>query len=136
MKNQGLPIHIRTTWVDKLAAKYSYISGAAIAIGSNILEVLNDDFLIINGDEASSKMNDGGSMPITSHGEVVTKTFKWSKQAAAIHDIALLYSFVSLINDDTAQSVQIRTNTSTRMILHEVNGSNPDNVGMTGNPKI
>ncbi len=137
---QGPTIHIRTTRVDKVAAKYSYISAAAIAMGSDIFEVFDDGSLIINGEDVSSKMNDGANMPSTTtfNGEVVTKTFRGSKQAIAIYGIPLSGTRSpfnsSMSGDDTAQSVQIRINTIMGMIFLEVNGFCPDNVGMMGNP--
>jgi len=134
---QGPTIHIRTTRVERLAAKYSYISGAAIAIGSDILEVLDDGSLIING-EVSRKMDDGVNNTTTFHGKVVTKTFRGSKHAIVVYDIPFgARSPIDSMDDDTtAQSVQIRINTSIGMIFLEVNGSYPDNVGMMGNPKL
>jgi hypothetical protein len=139
---QGPTIHIRTTRVDKVASKYSYISAAAIAMGSDILEVFDDGSLIINGEDVSSKMNDGANMPSTTtfNGEVVTKTFRGSKQAIVIYDIPLSGTRSpfnsSMSGDNTAKSVQIRINTIIGMIFLEVNGSYPDNVGMMGNPKL
>ncbi len=129
---EGPTIHIRTTRVERLAAKYSYISGAAIAIGSDILEVLDDGSLIINGEEVSRKMDEGVNTT-TFHGEVVTRTFRGSKQAIVVYDIPI--GARSPI-DSTAQSVQIRINTNIGMIFLEVNGIYPDNVGMMGNPKL
>ena len=141
VSGQGPTIHIRTTRVDKVGAKYSYISGAAIAMGSDILEVLDDASLIINGDDVSSKMDDGDNMPSTTtfNGKVVTKTFRGSKQAIVVYDIPLSDTKSPLklsMSDDTAQSVQIRINTIIGMIFVEVIGSYPDNVGMMGNPNL
>ena len=133
---EGPTIHIRTTRVERLAAKYSYISGAAIAIGSDILEVLDDGSLIINGEEVSRKM-DAGVNTTTFHGEVVTRTFRGSKQAIVIYDVPIgARSPIDSMDDDTAQYVQLRINTNIGMIFLEVNGSYPDNVGMMGNPKL
>ena len=46
----GLDVHIRTTRVNNPHMDYSYISGAAVKIGPDVLEVSEDGALIVNGD--------------------------------------------------------------------------------------
>ena len=53
----GLEVHIRTTRVDRsVNMAYSYISGAAVRIGSDVLEVLESGMLLINGDAATAQL--------------------------------------------------------------------------------
>jgi len=44
----GLSVHIRTTRMDGKLLSYSYISGAAVGIGNNVLEVQQDGTLFLN----------------------------------------------------------------------------------------
>ena len=50
----GLDIHIRTTRVDNARVGYSYISGAAVKLGFDVLEVMEDGELILNGNAVFS----------------------------------------------------------------------------------
>jgi hypothetical protein len=45
----GLDIHIRATRIDNARISYSYISAAAVRIGTDVLEVRDDGSILING---------------------------------------------------------------------------------------
>lgn len=124
----GLDVFIRTTRVDKPNhMSYSYISGAAVKIGPDVVEVQEDGSLIFNGNDEF--LNDdiatlefGGSFSLT-------KTMKGKKNNVFVYDLKLGTGS----NDD--MSIQIRANIRTGMIFVHVSGPFPnDSVGLLGSP--
>ena len=75
----GLDIHIRTTRVDKAKVGYSYISGVAVKLGSDILEVMDDGMLIVNGTPVSN--------PVNFAGYPISKTFKGTHKNIVIYEM-------------------------------------------------
>ena len=116
----GLDIHIRTTRVDKGKIGYSYISGAAMKLGSDVLEVMEDGKLIVNGEDVSD--------PVSFAGYPLSKTFKGTHQKIIIYDLD--------VTTDKAISkpIQIRVNTNAGMLFVDVFGRFPDSAGLLGPP--
>merc|ERR1719215_2351146 len=50
----GIFVHIRTTRMEGRLLSYSYVSGAAVMIGEDVLEVQEDGTLIVNGKRFTS----------------------------------------------------------------------------------
>jgi len=117
----GLDIHIRTTRVDKAkGVGYSYISGVAVKLGTDVLEVMDDGKLIVNGKPVSN--------PINFAGYPISKTFKGTHQKIIIYDLD--------VTTDKAVSkpIQIRVNTNAGMLFVDISGRFPDSAGLLGPP--
>jgi hypothetical protein len=116
----GLDLHIRTTRVDLDRVSYSYISAAAVRIGSNVLEVKDDGSVLING-SLLALVNGGSSHEFA--GFPITKTFKGAKKNICIYDLYL---------GEDEKSIQIRVNLRTGMVFVNVKGNFEDGVGLMG----
>ncbi len=112
----GLHIHIRTTRVDNPHIAYSYISGVAVRIGSNILEIFENGEFIINGEESR------GFEPVTLSGYNISISVKGSNKRIIVFDL-------DLFNE---RSIQIRSNTKNNMLFVDVNGAFVDSEGLLG----
>jgi hypothetical protein len=113
---KGLDVHVRTTRVNNPHMDYSYISGAAVKIGSDILEVSEDGTLIIDGSTVEVESS------TTFAGYVLKKSTKGSKQLITVYDLEL----------ENGKNIQIRANLKTGMIFIDVNGAFGDSVGLLG----
>ena len=125
----GIDVHIRTTRVDNPRMSYSYISGTAVKIGTDILEVQDDGSIIVNGeDEFLLKDAEAETAGTTFAGYPITKTMKGTKRNIFVYDLALDV-------DGGDKSIEIRVNLKTGMIFVDVSGSFPeDTVGLLGSP--
>ena len=104
----GLDVHIRTTRVDSFSHSYSYISGVAIRIGEDVLEVTEDGEIVVNG---ANFMDD--DLSAVFGGYFITKSLKGSKKNIVVYDL-------SLSNANPSESIQIRCNSRSRMIFLDV----------------
>jgi hypothetical protein len=125
----GIDVHIRTTRVDNPRMSYSYISGTAVKIGTDILEVQDDGSIIVNGeDEFLLEDAEAETAGTTFAGYPITKTMKGTKRNIFVYDLALDV-------DGGDKSIEIRVNLKTGMIFVDVSGSFPeDTVGLLGSP--
>ena len=117
----GLDIHIRTTRVNSPHMQYSYISGTAVKINSDILEVSEDGALVVNGNFVSLDEN-------TPH--AIFGMFKLTKSRMGSKKKILVYN-LELSSDE---SIQIRANLKSRMLFVDVNGVFPGSEGLLGAP--
>jgi len=119
---QGLDIHIRTTRVDNAYVSYSYISGAAVRVGNDVLEVKEDGSILVNGAE---ELFDG--VDTADFGEVsIVKSTKGSMHQILTFDIEF---------PAADMSIQIRANTKNGLLFVDVLQSAPrDAVGLLGSP--
>ncbi len=115
----GFEVHIRTTRVNSNHLDYSYISGAALKIGSDTVEVTEDGKLTING-ETSELEND--ELHTYSDLYSISKTRKGSSKR--------IISYTMDLGDD--KNVEIRANQKSHMIFVDVNGAYPDSEGLLG----
>ena len=114
----GLDVHIRTTRVNNPHMDYSYISGAAVKIGDDVLEVSDEGELIVNGESMVH-----GSAGMTFAGlHAITKTMKGSNQRITAYNL-------DLGND---MSIEIRVNAKNGMLFVDMNGSFADSEGLLG----
>ena len=97
---------------------YSYISGAAVKIGPDILEVSEDGEILINGIEDAGD----GDTDIDAKRYTVKKSFKGRKHNVIAYDIDL----------GNRKSIQIRSNIKNGMMFVDVNGIFEDTVGLLG----
>ncbi len=120
---QGLQIHIRTTRSGKGNTIYSYISEAAIQIGTNVLEVSDEGSIMIDGAIALSNLNQQWS---SFAGFPIVKTFKGKNKKINVYTLTL----------SRGNSIQIRANTKNKMLFVDVSGDSipGDTVGLLGSP--
>jgi hypothetical protein len=112
----GLYVHIRTTRIDNARISYSYISAAAVRIGTDVLEAKDDGSIIINGLPLAE---DG-----TFAGFPVIKTIKGSQKKIFVYDLIL---------GEDDKTIQIRANLKTGMLFVDMIGNfNKDSVGLMG----
>ena len=123
----GLDVHIRTTRVDNPHMSYSYISGTAVKIGTDILEVQDNGSIIVNGDEFLLEEAET-TAGTTFAGYPITKTTKGTKHNIFVYDLAL--------DVDSDKSIEIQFNIKTGMIFVDVSGGSfpEDTVGLLGAP--
>lgn len=117
----GLEIHVRTTRIDNAKSGYSFISGAALRVGQDVLEVKDDGSVLVNGDVFDIDDNLGGEFA----GHSITKHFKGSKKNIVVYDLTF----------GAGATVQVRTNMRTGMIFLDVSKHiSDDAVGLLGSP--
>ena len=120
-KKSDFDIHLRTTRVHNPRADYSYISGAAVRIGQNVIEIDDRGNLIINGiGEVRSADNDPLYL-----GELfprLTKTLKGDKHKIIAYNVDL--------GDEN--KIDIRVNMKTGMLFVDVTGTFEDSEGLLG----
>jgi hypothetical protein len=112
----GLYVHIRTTRIDNARISYSYISAAAVRIGTDVLEAKDDGSILING------------LPLAENGTTfagfpVIKTIKGSKKKIFVYDLIL---------GEDDKSIQIRANLKTGMLFLDMIGIFEDSGGLMG----
>ena len=111
-------IHIRTTRVDHPRMSYSYISNAAVQVGNDVLEVLEDGKVLINGDSFAT---DHDSAIRFGPYELV-KTKKGSKKNIISYELDL----------GIGRLISIRSNTNSGMLFVDVDGNFADSKGLLG----
>ncbi len=113
----GLDVHVRTTRVNNPHMDYSYISGAAMQIRSDIFEVDEKGDLLINGETSTL------SAGMVFEGlQSLSKTYRGKNQRIIVYDF-------DLGNDN---KIQIRVNTKSGMLFVDVNGAFEDSEGLLG----
>jgi hypothetical protein len=128
---KGLDFHIRTTRVEKFNnLMYSYISGAALRIGDDVMEISIDGSLIVNGGRDIMSESAGAeelNLPIAFAGAYsLTKTLNGTYNRIIHYELDL----------GNKRYIKIRVNTSTKMIFVQVEGSINDSVGLLGTPGV
>lgn len=118
----GLEIHIRTTRVNNFKKSFSYISGAALKIGKDVLEVQSDGQIVINNNVL---LFDGlvDGKEISGHKLTTRRTGKHKKIVHYELDLG------------SGKSVKIRFNNKNMMMYVDVNGDFPDSIGLLGSPE-
>ena len=118
----GLEIHVRTTRVDRSINAYSYISGAAVRIGSDVVEVLESGMLLINGDDADMQLikeEEGRGYPALTHTTpLLISGFKIKSSATGTHRRIFIYD----LDLGNRNSIQIRANNLTGMLSVDLVG--------------
>jgi len=114
---RGLLIHIRTTRVNNNKMNYSYISGVALKISTDVLEVSADGSLVVNENPVDS----GGLTRFSAY--PFAKKFKGTKNNIIVYHLNL---------GTKNQYIQIRANTKTGMLFVDVSGNFPDSSGLLG----
>ena len=117
----GLEIHIRTTRVDRSINAYSYISGAAVRIGSDVVEVLESGMLLINGDDADMQLineEEGRGYPAMTHTSLLISGFKIKSSAKGTHRRIFIHD----LDLGNRNSIQIRANNLTGMLSVDLVG--------------
>ena len=120
---KGIDIHIRTTRIDR-KVHYSFISGIAIQIGTDVFEVKPDGSVIIDG----SLVPDVSSFA----GFSVIKSLQGKKKQIIQYD--LLLSSSNGATDTAQRNVRVRANKKTGMLYVSVGGKFHDSVGLLGAP--
>jgi hypothetical protein len=131
-QHSDIDVHIQTTRVEtSTKLKYSYISGVAAKIQSDVFEVLSDDgSFIINGGEKV--------LPHESAFEQarISRSYKGSKKNIIVYDFDLSKEATgdgkNTSSGGPARSMQIRANTNTGILYVDFHGSFPDGEGLTG----
>lgn len=116
----GLEVHIRTTRVDKPNMAYSYVSGVALRIGVDTIEVSQDGSLLENGNLVSS--DDHGSHVGTVSGFVVSKSVKGTHNRIKTYTLDL----------GSGKSIELRVNTKSGIITVDIDGIFADIKGLLG----
>lgn len=114
----GLHTHIRTTRVDNPHGSYSYISSAAVKVGSEVFEVTEDGAIYVNG--VPTVLNQDTEFSFA--GYTLTKTLKGRKNRIIIYHLRF----------DEKKSVQIRANTKSSMLFVDVDAVFEDSEGLLG----
>jgi hypothetical protein len=111
----GIDIHARTTKVDN----WSLISNAAIKVGEDVFEIVNDNTVYLNGvkDVAFPLLLDGKYI-VSKHEEVVNK-------GEVEAEIMVIYS-IELDNGE------VKVSNWRKMLTVDVNAAMPDTEGMMG----
>ena len=127
---KGLVVQIRTTRIDRPHGKsYSYISGAAIKVGDDVVEVQNDGSAIING--VNDLLDDDGDVdtPVAAAATRTFDGFRLSKSIKGKHDNIYVYD----LSYDNGAAIQIRANLKTGIVNVDLSGSYPeDMMGLLG----
>ena len=120
----GLTIHICTTRIDSLSASYSYISEAAVRLGDNVLQILSNGQLLVNGiqDVVGIDPNSNEAFVAVFEGLSVKKQTIGKKNMIVDYDLDL----------GIDNAIQIRANLKTDMLFVDVDGSFPVSVGFLG----
>jgi hypothetical protein len=114
----GLDVHIRTTRVNMPYMDYSYISGAAVKIGDDVLEVDTKGDLFINGEENLS--GSAGMVLVGLKG--LTKSIKGSGKRIIEYALDL----------GDSNTIKIRANTKNNLIFVDFDGYFSDTEGLLG----
>jgi len=135
----GLSVHIRTTRMDGKLLSYSYISGAAVGIGNNVLEVQNDGSLFVNG---KRHMNNDAYLPTELATYPFTKNMIGKKKKITQYVLNLTDSKIvggQFKSEDLDKMIEpmtitIHANPKTHMLFVKIDGDIHDGIGLLGNP--
>ena len=101
---------------------YSYISNAAVQVGNDVLEVLEDGKVLINGD--SFALDHDSTIRFRQYELVKTK--KGSKKNIISYELDL----------GNGRLISIRSNTNSGMLFVDVDGNFADSKGLLGNQTL
>ena len=136
-KESGLSVHIRTTRMDGKLLSYSYISGAAVGIGNNVLEVRRDGSLLVNG---KRNVNIDASLPTEFATYPFTKNMIGKKKKSTQYVLHLTdakpQSMDPNLLDKTIQpmAITIHANPKTHMLFVKIDGNFRESIGLLGDP--
>jgi len=120
-------------------ASYSYISGAAVGIGNNILEVQQDGSLFANG---KHYVNNNASLPTEFATYPFTKNMIGKKKKITQYVLNLTDTNIGGVQNkpkDPATMtkpmvITIHVNPKTHMLFVKIDGDIHDGIGLLGNP--
>jgi hypothetical protein len=123
----GINVQIRTTRVDNPKLSYSYISGIAAKVHSDIVEVSGDGSIVVNGEKfpAFSESTTSDVYPLSrssSTAAVLSKTHRGKKHLMVVYDWDL----------GGDRSIHINANSKTGVISVDMQGSFPSGEGLLG----
>ena len=124
-KGSGLSVHIRTTRMDGKLLSYSYISGAAVGIGNNALEVRRDGSLLVNG---KRNVNIDASLPTEFATYPFTKNMIGKKKKITQYVLNLTDT------NNKPMGITIHANPKTKMLFVKIDGDFHDGIGLLCNP--
>jgi len=135
----GLSVHIRTTRMDGKLASYSYISGAAVSIGNNILEVQQDGTLLVNG---KRHVNNDAFLPTEFATYPFTKNMIGKKKKITQYVLNITDTNIGGVHDKSKDietmikpmAIAIHANPKTHMLFVKIDGDIHDGIGLLGNP--
>ena len=135
----GLSVHIRTTRMDGKLFSYSYISGAAVGIGNDVLEVQQDGTLFVNG---KRHVNNDASLPTEFATYPFTKNMIGKKKKITQYVLNLTDTNIGGFQDksdalDTmikSMVITIHANPKTHMLFVKIDGELHDGIGLLGHP--
>jgi len=143
----GLSVHIRTTRMDGRLLSYSYISGAAVGIGNNMLEVQEDGTLIMDGNRiVESHSGDGkqidGSYPTEFATYSFIKNMTGKKKKITQYVLKLTDTIIDRAEGESSGSnianksitITIHSNPRTHMLFVKIDGDVHDSIGLLGEP--
>ena len=143
----GLSVHIRTTRVDGRVLSYSYISGAAVGIGNNILEVQQDGTLFVNGKRyVAVHTGDTNVSNVFLPGEFatypLTKNMIGKKKKITQYVLNLTDTNFDGVEDKPKDldamikpmTITIHANPRTHMLFVKIDCNIEDGIGLLGNP--
>lgn len=116
-----LEVHIRTTRIDSPRVSYSYISGAAVGFGNDVLETMADGTLIVNGKEPFTSEEQEQTFVFADMS--VVKSFTGLKQKIIVYNVYI---------GESGGFIQIRVNTKVGMIFVDAVGVFSDTTGLLG----
>ena len=134
----GLSVHIRTTRMDGRLLSYSYISGAAVGIGNDVLEVQQDGNLFVNGKRHAfdvSPPNEFATYPFTKN--VIGKKKRIVQYVLNLTDTNIAGTQDIPKDLDTMISpmvITIHANLKTHMLFVKIDGDIYDGIGLLGSP--
>lgn len=109
----GLDLHARTTYTEERKLGYSFISGVALKIGDDVLEVDADGSSFLNGEIVTDKMDEMVAPTKLISLYPFTKTFTGTKHKIVVYNVFL----------GKDKSIKIRANSKTGMMFVDVSGS-------------
>ena len=131
----GLYVFIRTTKVMGMIQNgYSYISAAAIKVGSDVVEIQGDGSLIVNGNDTFNN-KDAATLEVASGIFSLAKTTNANKDE--MNHVAVGTPIYDLyFRDDTGDmcSIQVSTNKWEMMFVNLFGIFPVDSVGLLGSP--
>ncbi len=118
----GLAMHIRTTRVEKADTSYSYISGTALKIGDDTIEVMDNGSMLLNGKPLLVEDH-----AIKNTGYLISRRVKGTKKRIIVYNIYFSHD----------NSIEIRINMKTGMLFVDISGTfHEDSVGLLGSPAL
>jgi hypothetical protein len=113
----GVRVHARTKRVDNTDPPYSFISSIAVQVGSDILEVLKNGDLLMNGDK---NVDEKSSFA----GYYLTRSYTGPKKRIVVYTLDLRGGKI----------IKIHANTIAGMVFVDVDGHFGDSEGLLGPP--